>query len=421
MRRLTASEALAALRQQFPERIRLYAPGCSGEALHFVEAFQLEPRLADGVTFSGVWIPGVNRTDYADLSPDARSELIFLSPDYRAGFENGRATFLPLSYVQAWEWLATTPLDAAIVQTTAPDARGFVSLGPSVDFSPAVLQRTGVMKVAHVNPAMPRPASSPAYPLDAFEIVCETPRALLRYEQGASTPAFDAIAANVASLVSDDDTLQFGLGNVQFSLLRAIAAKRNLKIHSGMVSDPVLDAIDAGAIAKSDGAITTGVALGGDRLYARAAEDRRFRFMPVGFTHAQSTLAAIPRFVAVNSAIEVDLFGQANAEYLGGRQISGAGGIVDYLRGAAASEGGKPIVALVSTAKGGAVSRIVPKLSGPTVSIARADIGFVVTEHGVAELRGRSIDDRARALIEIADPRFRSELGLAWAAIRDAL
>lgn len=416
----TPREALQELRRRRPGPLRIYAPGCSGEALRFAQGFAEDPALAAGATFLGVWIPGANRIDYAALHHAASSELIFLAPEFRESFERGRAAFHPLSYTQAWRWLQETPLDAALFQVTPPDKSGTVCLGVSADFSPAVLARRDIIKLAQINPQMPRPASAPTCPLDDFDIVVEATGEVLPYQPLALSPVFDEIARRIALMIDDGDTLQFGLGNVQLAVLRALFAKRRLRIHSGMVSDPLLQAIDAGAIEADDGAIVAGVALGTRALYSRAASDQRFRFEPVGYTHAHATLAAIPRFVAINSVIEVDLFGQANGEFINGRQVSGGGGLVDFMRGAAASPGGKPIVALASTARGG-VSRIVPRLDAPAVTLARTDVAIVVTEHGAADLRGLSLDGRAQALIALAHPDHRQRLAEGWARIMKEL
>lgn len=421
MLKLTASEALRALRERLPEDGRVYAPGCSGEALLFVEAIRADPALAAMLTFLGIWIPGVNRTDYAGLHPDARSELIFLSADFRTSFETGAARFRPLAYTQAYRWLGDTPIDAALVHVSPPDRNGMCSLGVSADFTPALDGRSDIIRIAHINPLMPSPENAPRLHTDQFDMAVETEHPLLEYAPGRLPPVFDAIADNIAALVNDGDVLQFGLGNVQLAVLKALRGKKNLRIHSGMVSDPVLDAVDAGAIADAEGAITTGVALGSLRLYNFVAQDARVVFAPVGHTHAIETLSAIENFTAVNSVIEVDLFGQANAEYIGGKQISGAGGLVDFLRGAATAPGGKPIVALASSAKRGAVSRIVPKLDAASVSIARADVGIVVTEYGAADLRNATIEERAEALITIAHPDHRPALRKAWSAMREEL
>ena len=211
--------------------------------------------------------------------------------------------------------------------------------------------------------------------------------------------------------------LQFGIGNVQQAVLSAVSGLKGISIHSGIVSDPVADLLDTDETLK----VATGVAVGTRRLYDRLARERRVRFLPVSETHFISRLAAIPRFTAVNSVIEVDLFGQANAEFIGGRQVSGTGGLTDFLRGARASEGGVGITALLSTAQGGAVSRIVPRLPQVATSVTRADMDWVVTEHGAARLHGLDLETRAQALIGIADPAHQDALANAWDAMRRAM
>ncbi|MEO0981068.1 MAG: acetyl-CoA hydrolase/transferase C-terminal domain-containing protein [Pseudomonadota bacterium] len=421
MKLSSVEDALAALRDRFPGPARVYVAGCSGEPLAVADAVRASPDLAGDLTFLGVWIPGVNRTDWAGLHQSARAESIFVSPDLRSSFETGRTAFRPLAYTQAWPWLRTTPLDAAFIMTTTPDAEGKVSLGVSADFAGAIFPRSDVFKIALVNRAMPRPKDSPTWALGSFDGFVEGDWPLLSTPSVDLAPAFGLLAANIAGLIEAGDTLQFGLGNVQQATLRALTDHRGLKIHSGMVSDPVLELLDAGAVVDAPGAVTTGVAIGTAPLYARAAEDPRFSFRPVSYTHALANLASIPAFKAVNSVIEVDLFGQANAEFLNGRQISGAGGLVDFLRGGQAATGGLGVAALVSTAKRGEVSRIVPRLPADATTISRADMDVVATEHGVAELRGRSVDERAEALIAIAAPDHRDRLSNAWDEMRRAM
>lgn len=410
-------QALARFRSSLPDDARVYVGGCSGEPLSVAEAMADDPSLAKGVTFIGVWIPGVNRTDWSAFSDTSKAESIFISADLRAGFETDRVRFLPLPYTQAWPWLETSAVDGAIVVTSMPDANGRVSLGVSPDFAGAVLARPGVVKLAILNPLMPAPANAPTYPLDTFDLVVEQETALPEMPPADLPPTFRAIADNIAALIEEGDTLQFGLGNVQQATLGALAGHRGLSVHSGMISDPLMPLLESGVVER----VNAGVAIGTRALYEYCATDPRLSFHPVSHTHALATLAAIPRFKAVNSIIEVDLFGQANAEFINGRQVSGTGGLVDFLRGAALSKGGRAITALASTARGGTISRIVPRLAPDATSIARADIGTVVSEHGKADLRGRPIDARAEALIGIADPTFRDSLTNDWDAIRSAM
>lgn len=418
---MSPSEALHALREHLPKGGRIYAPGCSGETLLFVEAMRADSALAANLAFLGIWIPGVNRTDYAGLHSDAQSELIFLSADFRKSFEQGKANFRPLAYTQAYQWLKETPLDAAFIQVSPPGQNDMCSLGVSTDFTSALDGRDGIIRIAHINPLMPAPPSAPKLPMESFDIVVEAEHPLLEYAPAGLPLVFEAIANNIAALIDDGDALQFGLGNVQLAVLKALSGKRNLRIHSGMISDPVLEAVSADVIAKNEGAITTGVALGTPPLYEFAAKDPRINFAPVGYTHVMDTLSKIENFTAINSVIEVDLFGQANAEYIGGKQVSGAGGLVDFLRGAAAAPNGKPIIALASSAKKGTISRIVPKLDAASVSIARADVGIVVTEQGTADLRGMTIEERAEALINIAHPDHCKSLRKAWSTMREGI
>lgn len=418
---VSSADAWRELRARIDEAdppARIYVAGCAGEPRLFAETLAQNPQLGAGATFHGVWIPGVNRVDW---SAGARAETIFLTPELQAGFAARRVEYLPLTYLQAFRRLESAPFTAAIVITAPPDADDRLSLGVSADFSTALLARRDLFKIALVNPEMPSVSAGVFAAREDFDVLVDAPFPLLEYAPPTPSPVFDAIAGHVARVVADGATLQFGLGNVQLSLLKALAGRRRLRVHSGMASEGVLNAVEAGLVDDRPGAVTIGVALGRAAFYARAAADRRFHFASVAHTHALSTLAAIPDLVAVNSAVEVDLFGQANAEFVDGRLVSGAGGLVDFLRGAAASPGGKPVVALASTARNGAVSRITPRLAGPAVSVARADMGFVATEHGLADLRGLSLDARASALIGIADPAHRPSLRAAWSSIEKTL
>lgn len=392
---------------------RVFIPGGPAEPLALADAWRCDPETAAGLTFLGAWFPGVNRTDWSGLHPGARAETTFVGPDGRAAFETGRARFRPLSYTQTAAWLESTPLDAVVAHLSPPDAAGFCSFGVACDFAPALLERP-LLKLALVNPAMPAAVNGPRIPLAAFDLIAEAEHPLVTYDAGAFDPATLRLAEQVVARVPDGATVEVGLGKAGVAALVALRGRRGLRVHSGMVTEPLLDLLDAGVVE----AATTGVALGSPELYARLAADRRIRFAPVSVTHDPRVLGAIPRFTAINSALEVDLFGQANAEFVAGRQVSGVGGLVDFLRGAALSVGGAPILALNATARGGAVSRIVPHLPQGAVSVARADVAVVVTEHGSADLRDLDLDARAEALITLAASAWRDTLAEAWAAMR---
>ncbi|MBA4228345.1 MAG: 4-hydroxybutyrate coenzyme A transferase [Hyphomonas sp.] len=408
------ADAFEQFRHRLPARARLYVGGASGEPLGLARLFAAEPELTSGLTFLGAWVAGMNLTDWAGFHHEARAETLFLPPAQRPSFEAGRTRFLPLSYSQAWHWMAATPLDGAVILVSPPDADGNVSLGVSPDFSPLMLARSGVPLLGIINPHMPAPPHSPKVPLSQFAQLAEDESPLLELPGGPLPPAFETIARHIAALVDEGDALQFGVGNVQQAILSALKGRRGLRIHSGMVSDPVLGMLDADPALRVD----TGVATGTRALYDRMATEPRVHFHPVSKTHFAAALAAVPRLRAINSVIEVDLFGQANAEFINGRQVAGQGGLNDFLRGAALSEGGLAITALMATAKGGEISRIVPRLPPDAVTVMRTDMDVVITEYGTARLRGKSIDARAEALITIADPQHRPMLAEEWEAMR---
>lgn len=408
------AEAFETFRHRLPAQARLYVGGASGEPLGLARLFKAEPELTSGLTFLGAWIAGLNFTDWAGFHNNAYAETIFLPPAQRPSYEAGRTRFLPMSYSQAWQWMATTPLHGAAVLVSPPDADGNVSLGVSPDFSPLIFQRRDVPIFAIINPHMPAPPNSPKIPLSVFAQLAEDDHPLIELTASPLPPAFQTIAGHIAALVDEGDTLQFGVGNVQQAILSALRGRRGLSIYSGMISDPVLGMLEADPALRVD----TGVATGTRTLYERMATEPRVHFHPVSRTHFAGALAAVPRLRAINSVIEIDLFGQANAEFIGGRQVAGQGGLNDFLRGAALSEGGLAITALMATAKGGEISRIVPRLPPNAVTVMRTDMDVVITEYGAARLRGKSMEARADALIAIADPRHRPMLAEEWEAMR---
>jgi len=397
--------------------MHVYAPGLSGEPTILVDGLKAGAECCAGVSFIGVWIPGMNRVDYAGLHPQARATAFFATPETRESRSAGKVDHLPVSYFAAYGHLRDrAPVDLALVQVSPPGADGRCSLGVANDFTPAVLDKSAII-VAHVNARMPRTTGAATLHLDDLDYVVEAECDLLG-DDTALAPPWDVIGRYVADLIEDGDAVEVGVGRVQ-SVYDALSGKRDITVHVGLIGDAVMRAARTGVIAERPDAITTGVAWGTRDLHEFAASDPRVRFAPVGWTHDITTLASVERFVAVNSVIEVDLLGQANAEMIGGRQVGAAGGLTDFMRGARASPGGRAIVALESTVKGGSVSRIVPALAADTsVSVARGDMEIVVTENGVADLRGKSVDARAEALIAIAAPAFRDELAEAWAERR---
>jgi acyl-CoA hydrolase len=405
---------------QFADLIRfsreVYAPGCAAHSPVFEGWLRESPDCAAHTTFSGVHIPTVNRFDFAGLSPTTRFRGIFLSSERRAAYEQGRMLLLPLSYLDTWHWLKSeASFDLALLQISPPDTLGNCSLGVACDFTPAAWPRSRRV-IAHVNPNMPR-TNGPSVPWSKVDAAIEVAAPLLEIPDAKADATLGVIAKRIAALVPDGCTIQLGLGKLQAEVLRALAGHRGLRIHAGMVSDGLLALADSGALA-TENAVTCGVAIGTDALYARVPDIARFA--PVGETHDLSNLASIRGFTAINSALEVDLFGQVNGELGGGRQISGAGGLADFARGARLAPGGRSIIAMTAADADGA-SRILPRLPPGPVSLSRLDADIVVTEHGAASIRTLDIDARAQALISIAAPAHRESLERAWYDLRRAM
>jgi acyl-CoA hydrolase len=287
------------------------------------------------------------------------------------------------------------PGDVAFVQVAPPDRTGRCSLGVGVDYLADALDHARVV-IAEVNDHCPVTAGH-WIAWDRLDAVVSTSRPLLEVRPQIPGDLERRIAANVVPLVSDGDTIQLGVGALPEAIIQALHGHENLGVHSGMISDGVLDLIEAGVVTNvrkpaDRGLTVTGAALGTRRLFSALGKREDIVFRPVSYTHAPATLATVGRLCAINSALEVDLVGQANAESIDGRQLGAVGGQVDFLRAAAAS-GGTPIIALPAT-------RVVKRLSGP-VTAAHSDVDWVVTEHGARSLRGLTDGQRATALLEL--------------------
>ena len=395
----------------------VYTAGCAGHSLLFEAWLQQAPERSAGVRFTGVHIPTVNRFDFASLHPGARQRTIFLSAELRDSWLAGRVDYLPMSYSATYQWLSQeAEFDVALVQVAPPDENGQCSLGVAADFTPAAWPRAKRV-LAHVNPRMPR-THGPSIPWSRIDAAIEHDGPLLEAPDPAPDPAMDAVAERIVTLVPDRATLQLGLGRLQSAVLRALCGRRDLRLHTGMVSDGLLALIADGALAPAPDAVVAGVALGSQALYDAVAG--RVQFREVGHTHDHGVLRAIPRLTAINSALSVDLLGQVNGDCLGGRQLSGIGGLPDFLRGARQAPQGRGIIALpAATPKG--QTRIVPILAAGPVSVTRLDADCVVTEHGIADLRHLDVHARARALIAIADPTHRESLERDWHGITQQL
>ena len=380
--------------------------GCN-EPVALLEALRGQPDAARGVTFTQFPLPGLNGFDFTDLHPEAELITFFMTP----ALAGSRAKFLPMRMRAAFDHLRAARFDLAFI-AVGRRADGSYAIGPNADFAAAVLETAGSV-VAELRTGAPLPAGAlpvAAARLDHIVASARRPTPMPR-------PAIDAaarrIGARVAGLVADGDCLQTGIGGIPAAVLQALTQKNDLGLHGGLIDDGGMALVVAGNVTGAAKTIdvgrhVTGMALGSGALHDWLAERGDVVFRGVDYTHDLDVLRRIDRFVSINSALQVDLFGQVNAEMAGGRQRSGVGGAVDFMRGAAASRGGRSIVALPATARGGGVSRIVPRVE--LVTASRTDVDCVVTEFGVAELAGKTADARRAALIAIAHPDFRAEL-----------
>ncbi|WP_084355921.1 acetyl-CoA hydrolase/transferase family protein [Novosphingobium lentum] len=365
--------------------------------------------------FSGVFIPGLNTVAW-DNGPQSRVTTFFQTPDLRKRAD--RTRFLPLCYQDVLRFYRANPPSAALLMCSPPDAEGLCSFGTEVAFI-AELWRDIPVRVAHINPAMPRTPGDPGIPLAELTGWLEGEQPLRGMAGGGEPDAATvSIAAHVAAFVPDGATLQTGLGKLPDAVLRALTGHRSLRLHTGLIGDGVLDLIAAGTLADGRSAVI-GTAIGSPALYA-ALDAPCFDFRPVSVTHGAAVLAGIERLVTINSAMEVDLYGQVHAEASSRGFQSGPGGASDYARGARVSPGGLRIIALPAAA--GAHSRIVgPGAGYGPVSLSRFDVDVIITEHGAADLRFKDHHQRAAALIAIADPAHRDALAQAWQEVASTI
>ena len=346
-----------------------------------------------------------------------RHRGLFLGDNVREAVAAGRADYTPifLSEIEGLFDSGALPLDVVLMQVSPPDAHGFVTLGTTIDCT-LTAARCAKTVIAEVNEQMPRTHGDTAIHISHIDRIVETSHPLLELKAGQLTEIDLRIARNVASLIPDGATLQTGIGSVAEAVLHCLEDKRNLGLHTELVPDGVVDLMEAGIIngeAKSlhRGKAVLAFVLGSKKLFDYIHDNPSFEFRPIQYTNDPFVVAQNERMVAINGALQVDLTGQVCADSIGTRPYSGFGGQIDFIRGAARSKGGVPIIALPSTARGGTVSRIACVLEpGAGVVTSRADVHYVVTEHGIAYLHGKTLRERAAALIAIAEPRFQQEL-----------
>ena len=345
-----------------------------------------------------------------------RHNSLFVGAATRKAVSEGRALHTPCFFSEIprlfnWKIL---PVDVTLMQVTPPDEDGWCSLGVSVDYTLASASSDRVT-IAQMNRFMPRTIGGRIH-LDEIDCIVEKDEPIIELKPPAIGDKEKAIGENVAKLIEDGSTLQLGIGAIPDAVLLFLKDKKDLGIHSEMFSDGIVALAEAGVVTNRMKTINPGkfivtFLMGTRKLYDFVNNNLDVLMRPVDYTNDPFIIGQHEKMISINSALQVDMMGQVNAEMIGRNQFSGVGGQLDFVRGASRSNGGKSIIALPSTASGGKVSRIVCELDrGSAVTTSRNDVHFIVTEFGVAELRGKSIRDRARALIAIAHPEFRDYL-----------
>lgn len=347
-----------------------------------------------------------------------RHRSFFVGSDMRAAAQQGLVEYVPISIAKVPELIenGSLPIDVAFIQVSSPDAFGYVSLGVSVDITPAVI-RAAKLVVAEVNAAMPRTqGDSMVHIKDIHKLVpVHTP--IQEYlHQGATEQVVQRIAKYIAGIIDDGSTLQIGLGRIPNEALRYLSDRKDLGLHSDVVTDAILPLLQKGILtgrvkSQYKNRLVASFVLGSRSLYDIMDGNPLFSLHPIEWVARQDVIAAQRKMVSISQAFSIDLTGQVCADQFEGKLYGGLGAQVDFLRGAALSKGGKPIVCMTSTTDDGTQSRIRPLLApGEAATLARSDVHYIVTEYGIAYLHGKSIRERALSLIAIAHPQFRESL-----------
>jgi acyl-CoA hydrolase/GNAT superfamily N-acetyltransferase len=427
--RLAAMKALYP--EKFPAEGRIFSTihpgnrifigtGC-GEPQYLVRSLidyvQSHPKSFFDAELLQVWTLGV--TPYADAKFEQifRHNSFFIGNNARDAVNQGLADYTPvfLCQVPGLFQKKLVPVDVALIQTSLPDEHGFMSLGISVDIVQAAAENASLV-IAQVNSRMPRVLGDTFINVKDIDFIVPYDEPLLEYEDSVSDEIAEKIGTYVARIVQDGDTIQVGYGSIPNAVLRQLEKKEHLGVHTELLTDGIVDLMKRRVIDNSRKELNRGktvaaFCMGKRETYEYLHDNPAIEFRPVNYTNNPTVLARQRNMTAINSALEIDLSGQATAESLGKTFYSGIGGQADFMRGAILSQGGKTILAIQSTAGEGTVSRIVPFLQeGAGVTLSRGDIHYVVTEYGIAYLHGKNIRERAMDLIAIAHPRFRERL-----------
>jgi 4-hydroxybutyrate CoA-transferase len=395
---------------------RVVVGHATGEPQALIEALVARAGELRDVEIVHMVAMGPAKYAQAGMEASFRHNGFFLGGTTRKAIEEGRGDFTPCFFSEVPRLFrqGILPVDVALIQVTPPDGDGFCSYGVSADYTVAAAETARIV-IAQVNPLMPRTGGA-RIPLSALSRIVVQEQPVIELPSPKIGEIERRIGENVASLIPDGATLQLGIGAIPDAVLLFLDGKRDLGIHSEMFSDGVVHLARQGVITNRRKTINPGkfiatFLMGSRKLYDFVDNNPDVELHPVDYVNDPCVIGAHDAMISINSALQVDLMGQVNAEMIGSRQFSGIGGQVDFVRGASRSKGGRSIIAMPSTAAGGKVSRIALELDrGAAVTTSRTDVHYVVTEYGIADLRGKTLRQRADALIAIAHPDFRGGL-----------
>jgi acyl-CoA hydrolase len=413
MRIVTPAESVAGIRSG--DQIYVHAAAAAPSVL--LDALVARAPELDDVSVVHLHIEGPGPHLAPEMAGHFRHRALFIGPNARAAVNEGRAEYIPV-FLSDTPHLFTSgllPLDAVLINVSPPDDHGYCSLGTSVEATYAAVGSAKTV-IAQLNRSMPRTLGESFVHVDDIDLAVEVDLPPYTHEDPAIGEVERRIGEYVAELVPDGATLQMGIGAIPSAVALFLGDKKDLGVHTEMMTDCVVDLVEAGVItgarkARNKGKIVATFMMGTEKLYRFVDDNPMVEMRPTDFTNDTHVIRSFRHMTAINSAIAIDLSGQVCADSIGRRLYSGVGGQMDFIRGAALAPEGLPIIALPSTALGGTISRITPYLAeGSGVVTTRAHVRIVVTEFGVADLYGRSIRERAQALIRIAHPDFRDEL-----------
>ncbi|UVE41365.1 4-hydroxybutyrate CoA-transferase [Clostridium sp. CM027] len=392
-----------------------------GEPTEIIAAMVANCKAYENVEIAHMVPMGKAEYTNTGMEKHFKHNALFAGAPTREAIRDGRADFTPCFFSKIPELFKKgyLPIDVAIVQVSAPDEHGYCSFGVSVDYTKTATE-CAKMVIAEVNNKMPRTMGDSFIHISDIDYIVEVSHQIIELNPPKIGDVEKAIGEYCASLVEDGSTLQLGIGAIPDAVLLFLKDKKDLGIHSEMISDGVVELVETGVITNKaktlhPGKIVVTFLMGTKRLYDFVDNNPMVEMYSVDYVNDPAIIAKNSKMVCINSAIQVDFMGQVNAETIGLTQFSGTGGQVDFIRGASMAKDGKSIIAMPSTASKGKISRITPLLDeGAAVTTLRNEIQYVITEYGIAELKGKTLRDRARSLINIAHPDFRPSLIEEW-------